>query len=303
MNFFQIGKRLMLFFLVNLLVIMTVGILFALLSAGHFVPQSYFGYLMVWSAVLGFGGALVSLLMSRLAAKWFMGVEVVSPDTSEPRLRELVETVRELTRQAGLPMPEVGVYQSPDVNAFATGPSRSRALVAVSSGLLNSLNLRQTKAVLGHEVTHIANGDMVTMTLIQGVVNAFALFLSEVLAFVVSQALRSRNDRGGNYFVRWILAGLFRVVFMLLGMIVVCWFSRWREYRADAGGARLAGRENMIDALRALGRFYSPEIVAAEARRSQAFQALKISGPSMALLFADHPPLEERIRRLEKGIY
>jgi len=157
---------------------------------------------------------------------------------------------------------------------------------------------------LGHEITHVANGDMVTMTLIQGVVNAFVLFLSRVLAFVIGQALRSRDDRdsGGSYALQFLMVMVFQVVFSILGSIVVCWFSRWREFRADAGGARLAGRQNMIGALRALLRLNDPEAVAAEAQRAPSFQSLKIAGRGGFLaLFADHPPLEERIARLEQG--
>jgi heat shock protein HtpX len=164
---------------------------------------------------------------------------------------------------------------------------------------------REVEGVLGHEVTHIANGDMVTMTLLQGVINAFVMFLSRVLAFAVSQAMRSRDERdgGGGYWMQYLLVMVFQMVFGLLGMLVVCSFSRWREFRADAGGARLAGRTNMINALRALQQLQDPEAVVAEAQQHQAFQALKISGPRGGLmaLFASHPPLEERIARLESG--
>ena len=156
--------------------------------------------------------------------------------------------------------------------------------------------------MLGHEVTHIANGDMVTMTLIQGIINAFVLFLSRVLAFVISQALRSRDDRGGGW-LQYLLVMVFQIVFSILGSLVVCWFSRMREFRADAGGAQLAGRENMIGGLQALQRLYNPEVATAEAQRAQSFQSLKISGRSRGLmaLFATHPPLEERIVRLQSG--
>src|SRR5262249_25041756 len=158
-----------------------------------------------------------------------------------------------LTRGAGIPMPEVGVYQSPDINAFATGPTRSRSLVAVSTGLLDRLNDSQAEGVLGHEITHIANGDMVTMTLLQGVVNAFAMFLSRVIAWAIVQGRRSSDDeRGGSFAMVWIIHMVVQMVLLVLGSILVMWFSRWREFRADAGGARLAGRQNMIGALRAL---------------------------------------------------
>jgi heat shock protein HtpX len=239
-------------------------------------------------------------------AKWMMGVQVIPPETTDPTLRQLVETVHGLARGANLPaLPEVGIYQSDEINAFATGPTKSRALVAVSTGLLQRMGTQEVEGVLGHEVTHIANGDMVTMTLLQGVINSFVLFLSRVLAFVVSQALRSRDDRdsGGGGAFQFLFVILFQIVLSILGSLVVAWFSRWREFRADAGGARLAGRQNMIGALRALQRLNNPQVLAAEAQQHQAFQALKISGPRRGFLalFASHPALEERIARLEQG--
>ncbi len=304
MKMAQIGKRIFLFFLVNILVMITITTVLYLLRVGHYFPQGGLAGLAVLCLVWGFAGAFISLALSRLMAKWMMGVQVIPPDTSDPTLRELVQTVHGLARGAGLPMPEVGIYDSEEVNAFATGPSKSRALVAVSSGLLQRMGTREVEGVLGHEVTHIANGDMVTMTLLQGVINAFVLFLSRVLAFVISQALRSRDDRdsGGGIF-QWLLVYLFEIVFSILGMLVVCWFSRAREFRADAGGARLAGRQNMIDALRALQALHAPELAAAAAKEHHAFQSFKIAGPRGGLmaLFATHPPLEERIARLEQG--
>jgi heat shock protein HtpX len=213
----------------------------------------------------------------------------------------LVQTVYHLARAAGLShMPEVGVYDSPEVNAFATGPSQSRALVAVSSGLLNTMRQAEIEGVLGHETAHIANGDMVTMTLIQGVVNAFAMFLARVLAFAISQGSSRDNDRGGGYFMQFILVQLFQYVFMVLGFIVVAWFSRWREFRADAGGARYAGRDHMISALKRLRAIHDEGVDQAGAQQP-AFQALKISGKTGfgLSLFATHPPIEERIARLE----
>jgi len=306
MNFAQMAKRMFLFLVVNILIMVTISVILALLGAGHVLPTSRLGELAVWCLVWGFAGAFISLAMSRLMAKWIMGVKVIPPDTTDPVLRQLVETVHELSRSAGLPkLPEVGIYDSPELNAFATGPTKSRALVAVSTGLLQRMGQREVAGVLGHEVTHVANGDMVTMTLIQGLVNAFALFLSRILAFLVTQAMRSRDsrDRGGGW-MEFLLAQLFQIVFMMLGMIVVAWFSRLREFRADAGGARLAGRQNMINALQALGRAYDPELATAEAQHAQSFQSLKISGPpgGFLALFATHPPLEERIARLEQGV-
>ncbi len=304
MNFLQMAKRIGLFLAVNLLVMTTVTVVLGLLGAGRYMPSGGLANLAVVCLVWGMAGSFISLALSRVMAKWMMGVQVIPPDTNDPDLRGLVETVHGLARAAGLPsLPEVGIYDSPDVNAFATGPTRSRALVAVSTGLLQNMGQREVSGVLGHEIAHVANGDMVTMALIQGVVNAFAMFLARVLAFVVSQAMRSRDDDRGGGWIEWILYYLFQWVFLLLGMIVVAWFSRKREFRADAGGARYAGRENMINALRTLERLHDPELVAAEAQRAPAFQAFKISGKAGGLtaLFASHPPLEVRIARLQQG--
>jgi heat shock protein HtpX len=304
MKFAQMAKRVFLLLAVNLLVMLTISIILGLLRVGNYIPGGLGGVAVV-CLVWGFGGAFISLAISRLMAKWMMGVQVIPPDTSDPTLRELVETVHGLARAAGLPkLPEVGIYESADVNAFATGPTKSRALVAVSTGLLQRMGSKEVEGVLGHEITHVANGDMVTMTLIQGVINAFVMFLARVLAFIVSQALRSRDDRGSGW-MQFLLVQVFQVVFSILGWLVVARFSRWREFRADAGGARLAGRENMIGALRALRRLYDPDVAQAEAKHGQAFQSLKISGPRtrFGALFASHPPLEERIARLEQGAF
>lgn len=301
----QFAKRILLLVVVNFLVMLTITVVLGLLRVNRYFPQGGLAGLAVICLIWGFAGSLVSLAISRLMAKWMMGVQVIPPETGDPELRQLVETVHGLARAAHLPLPEVGIYQSDEINAFATGPTRSRALVAVSTGLLQRMGSREVEGVLGHEMTHIANGDMVTMTLIQGVINSFVLFLSRILAFVVSQALRSRDERdsGGGGLLQYLLAILFQVVLSILGSLVVLWFSRWREFRADAGGARLAGRQNMIDALRALQRLQEPQLVQAEAQAHPSFQALKISGPTggLARLFASHPPLEERIARLEQG--
>ena len=308
MNIVQVSKRIFLLVVVNILVVTTITLVLGLFHVGRYFPQGGLQGLAVFCLVCGFGGAFISLGLSRLMAKWMMGVQVIPPNTTDPALRELVETVHALARTAGLPkLPEVGIYESDEVNAFATGPTKSRALVAVSTGLLQRMGSQEVAGVLGHEITHIANGDMVTMTLIQGIINSFVLFLSHVLAFVISQAMRSRDDRdsGGGGWLQFILVMVFHIIFSVLGSLVVCWFSRWREFRAYAGGARLAGRENMINALRALGRLHDPEVAAAEASRTQAFRSLKISGQAgwlMALL-ATHPPIERRIARLEQGAF
>lgn len=302
MKFLEISKRIFLFLMVNLLVVATIGIVVALVFRGH-IPHGYnalIGLCLIW----GMGGAFISLAISRWMAKMMMGVKVIDPQAAVGEEALLLRTVEKLSRAANIPMPEVGIYNSPEINAFATGPSKSRSLVAVSSGLLQNMRQPEVEGVLGHEITHISNGDMVTMTLIQGVINAFVMFLSYILAFAVMQAL-SRNsddddDRGGfgNFLLQSFLVNIFQVVFSILGFIVVCWFSRWREFRADAGGAHLAGREKMIAALKALKSIH--EQGADQAGKPQpAFQALKISGGNMLALFSTHPPLEKRIARLE----
>ena len=304
MKMAQIAKRVFLLVTVNLLVMITITVILGLFRINRYFPEGGLAGLAVFCLVWGFAGAFISLALSRVMAKWMMGVRVIPPETGDPTLSQLVETVHGLARAANLPkLPEVGIYESDEINAFATGPTRSRALVAVSTGLLQRMGSHEVEGVLGHEVTHVANGDMVTMTLIQGVINSFVLFLSRILAFIVSQALRSRDSRdGGGGAMQYILAMVFQIILSILGSLVVLWFSRWREFRADAGGARLAGRQNMINALRALQRLQEPDVVQAEAQQHPAFQALKISGPTggIARLFASHPPLEERIARLER---
>lgn len=307
MKFFQIAKRITLFLLVNILVMMTLSVLVSVLGLDQMLNQQGISYggLAAFCLVWGMGGALISLALSRMMAKWMMGVQVIDPHTSNSELQELVQMVHRLARSAHLPkMPEVGIYDSPEVNAFATGPTQSRALVAVSSGLLQRMRNEEVEGVLGHEVAHIANGDMVTMTLLQGVVNAFVMFLARVLAFAVAQSMRNRDDdrRGGGHFMEFMLVQLFQFVFMILGSIVVASFSRWREYRADAGGARLAGRDKMIGALQALQRVVERnDEIAQQEGQAPAFQSMKISGKGHGILawFSTHPPLEERIKRLE----
>jgi heat shock protein HtpX len=301
MKFWQMTKRITLLVLVNLLVMLTIGIIVSLLFRGLAQRMGGNQGLFLFCFVWGMGGAFVSLAILRWMAKMMMGVKVVDPNTSDPDLQRLVQTVHHLARTAGLStMPEVGIYDSPEINAFATGPSRSRALVAVSSGLLGRMKQYDLEGVLGHETAHIANGDMVTMTLIQGVVNAFAMFLAWVLAIALSRGSDRDDDRGGNPFMQWMLMNVFQSVFMMFGMIVVCAFSRWREFRADAGGARFAGREHMISALKVLQAVHEGGADLAGPQKP-AFQALKISGQTGGLwaLFASHPPLEERIARLE----
>jgi heat shock protein HtpX len=296
-----IAKRVLLFIGVNILVVLTISITLNLLGVRPYLSARGIDYraLLIFCAVWGMGGAFISLGLSKVMAKWMMGVKVIDPSGADPAARELVNTVHNLARAAGLPkMPEVGVYESGEVNAFATGPTRSRALVAVSTGLMRRMGQREVEGVLGHEVTHIANGDMVTMTLIQGVINVFVMFFARVFAFALVQFLRRDDERGGSWGLQYLITFVLEIVLSLLGAIAVAAFSRWREFRADAGGARLAGRENMISALQALQR--TSELVDT---RQQALATLKIAGKrsGLALLFASHPPLDERIERLRSG--
>jgi len=298
-------KRIFLFVTINILVVFTLSLLLRLFNIGPYLTAYGIDYtnLMGFCLIWGMGGAFISLAMSRVMAKWLMGVHLIDPATRDSDLQQLLQTVYHLARGAGLAvMPEVGIYDSPEVNAFATGPTSSRALVAVSSGLLSRMNPEEMRGVLGHEITHISNGDMVTMTLLQGVVNAFAMFLSRVIAFAIAQAMRGERDergRGSVPMFSFLIQMVLEVVFLLLGSVVIAWFSRYREFRADAGGARLAGRSSMIRALEALRRTYEYVDPAAQ----PAVQTLKISGRPSGLLalFASHPPLEERIARLQSG--
>ncbi len=291
-------KRVFLFLAVNFLVVITISVLLNVLGVRPYLDQTGINYesLLVFCLIWGMGGALISLGLSRVMAKTLMGVRVIDPSTNDPTLRGLVRTVESLSRAAGIPTPEVGIYESPEPNAFATGPTKNRSIVAVSTGLLQRMNQHEVEGVLSHEVAHIANGDMVTMTLIQGVVNAFVMFLARVIAFAAAQAFRGRDENEGfSYGIYFLVQIVFEIVFMILGSIVVAWFSRQREFRADAGGARLGGRERMIAALQALQR----TVEIRDPRDQPAIATLKISNPmGLARLFATHPPLEERIERL-----
>lgn len=297
-------KRITLFLLVNALVIVTISTLLSVLGVRPYLTSAGldYGALLVFCLLWGMGGAFISLALSRVMAKWMMGVKIVDP-RNPGAYGDLVQTVHELSRAARLPaMPEVGIYDSPEVNAFATGPTKSRSLVAVSTGLLQRMNREEVRGVLGHEVAHIANGDMVTMTLIQGVVNAFVMFLARVIAFGLTMAGRRDEEESAlsSPVAFHVVTFVLEMVFMILGSMVVAWFSRYREYRADHGGATLAGRESMIRALEGLRR--SVEIVDPYAQQPAAMQAMKISSRGGLLrLFSTHPPLEERIARLRMG--
>ena len=287
------GKRIFLFLLTNLAVILTLSIVVSLLGLGGVGVGGYdLPSLAMFCLVWGMGGAFISLQMSRWIAKRATGVHLVDGRSGDSQLDWLHQTVGRLTRQANLPMPEVGVYESPEVNAFATGPSKSRSLVAVSTGLMKSMRPEEVEGVLAHEVAHIANGDMVTMTLLQGVMNAFVMFFARVIASVVTRSDDERRGGGGMYFL---VVMVLQIVLGILASLVTAWFSRYREFRADAGGAHLAGRERMVGALRRLAA--NRELVDPS---HQALATMKINGVrGWAAMFSTHPPLEDRIAALQ----
>lgn len=294
-------KRVLLFLATNLAVLVLLGIVLnvvngILAAQGIRLPPT--GSLLVFAAVFGMGGAFISLAMSKWVAKRFTGARVIEQprDATE---QWLVETVRRQARQAGIGMPEVAIYDAPEVNAFATGMNKNSALVAVSTGLLRSMSRDEAEAVLGHEVSHVANGDMVTLTLIQGVLNTFVIFLARVVGGLIDRVLfRRDNDEYSGYGIGYFVSVMvLEIIFGLLASIIVMWFSRYREFRADAGGARLAGRDKMIAALQRLqssyGHSHLPEQV-------KAFGITPGKG-GISRLFMSHPPLEERIAALRQA--
>lgn len=273
------GRRILMFILTNILVLTTIVIIWSIITSffdigGITNAQGEISYvtLGIFSLVVGFTGSFISLAMSRFMAKKMMGVQVLDPsDNLSTAERQLVERVHRLARAAGLMhMPEVGIYQSREVNAFATGPTKKRSLVAVSSGLLQSMDEDAVEGVLAHEMAHVSNGDMVTMTLLQGVVNTFVVFLSRVAAIIVSRFVREEMA----YVVRFAAIIIFQILFSILGSIVVMAFSRYREYHADRGGADLAGKDKMIHALESLKN----QVAADDRHDDAAIQTLKING-------------------------
>jgi len=291
-------KRILLFLITNLAVIVVLNIVLRLLGIDRVITaQGGLDYtnLLIFAAVFGFAGSLISLLLSKWTAKRMVGAHVIK-QPSNPTEQWLVETVARQARQAGIGMPEVAVYDAPEPNAFATGANRNNALVAVSTGLLRVMDKDEVEAVLGHEISHIANGDMVTLALIQGVVNTFVIFLSRVVGHTVDRVVfKNENGYGPAYWITTIVAEL---LLGILATIIVMWFSRQREFRADAGAARLEGREKMIAALRALQRS------AGEAELPDQLAAFGISGRighGLKALFMSHPPLEQRIAALQRG--
>lgn len=291
--------RIGLFILVNILIMLMISVVTRLLGLEGYMTASGINYqsLMVFCLIWGMGGSFISLAISKWMAKKMFRIQMIDPN-SPGAAGEIARTVHRLAQSAGLSkMPEVGIYPSPEVNAFATGPTKNSALVAVSEGLLHRMNRDELEGVLAHEVGHIANGDMVTMTLIQGVVNAFVMFLARVLAFAISSAMRSDDEESsGGGLIDFVLVIVFQILFGILGSMVTGWFSRHREFRADKSGAKLAGKQKMIAALERL-RNSSDEISPAH----ESMAALKISGrraESLMALLSTHPPLERRINAL-----
>ncbi len=288
-------KRIVLFLLTNIAVLAIITIILKVLGIDGYLSSTgiNYGSLLIFAALFGFMGSFISLLISKTMAKWSTGAQVITQPSNQTEAW-LVERVQYLANKAGIAMPEVAIFQG-EPNAFATGPSKSNSLVAVSTGLLQSMNRREVEAVLAHEVAHIANGDMVTMTLIQGVMNTFVIFISKAAAYAVDNFLRSGDEEysgpGMTYFV---VSIVFQILFGILASVVVMYFSRQREYRADAGAVYLLGdRRPMIEALQSLGGMHPAEL-------PKEMAASGISGNTMKSLFSTHPPLEERIKALQQ---
>ena len=285
-------KRIILFVLTNVAVVVVLGLVASLLGVNRYLTANglNMGLLLGYALVIGFGGAIISLLISKPMAKWSAGVQVIEQPQS-PDEAWIVNTVRKLADQAGIGMPEVGIFEG-EPNAFATGAFKNSALVAVSTGLLQGMTREEVEAVIGHEISHISNGDMVTMTLIQGVMNTFVVFLSRVIGYAVDSSLRRGDSRDSGPGIGYMITTvILDIVLGFLAAIIVAWFSRQREFRADAGSAHLLGRQPMINALARLGGVQTAEL-------PKSMAAMGIAG-GIGQLFSTHPPIEERIAALQ----
>lgn len=278
--------RILLFLATNFAVMIVLGIILNVTG----IAGNSTGGILIMSMLFGFAGSLISLFMSKTLALKSVGAEIITTPRNDAE-RWLVETITRQSQQAGIPMPDVAIYYSSDVNAFATGATKNNSLVAVSSGLLNTMTEDEAEAVLAHEVSHIANGDMVTMTLLQGVLNTFVIFLSRIIASVVANGRNSDNEESSNSGTYFLVSMVLEIVFGVLATIVAMWFSRYREFRADAGSAQLVGKEKMIAALERLQRVHSPEELPGS------LNAMMINGKAKEF-FMSHPPLEKRIAAL-----
>ena len=295
-------KRIFLFMLVNILVLVVISIITSLLGVNRYVTAHGINYtsLLIFCFIWGFGGAFISLAISRWMAKFAMGIKPIDPANCSEQEKALYNRVAELARKAGISsIPEVGIYESEELNAFATGPTRNSSLVAVSRGLLEKMSPSELNGVLAHEIAHIANGDMVTLTLLQGVVNAFVMFFARIIAFGATQFVKEEIRPMINMIVVIVL----EIAFSVLGMIVIAWFSRKREFRADEGGAALAGKTSMISALVALKNAFETPVSENNSQQTPAsIAAFQISNKSSILsLFSTHPPLEIRIQALKEN--
>lgn len=292
-------KRIALFLLTNLAVLVVINITLRLLGVDRVLDQSgsiNFNALLIMSVVIGFSGSIISLLLSKWSAKRMVGAQVIT-NPIDPTERWLLETVTRQAQAAGIGMPEVAIYEAPDVNAFATGWNRNNSLVAVSTGLLQNMSKDEIEAVLAHEISHVANGDMVTLALIQGVVNTFVIFFAKLFGILVDRVLLKNDGRNGPGIGAFVAEMIAQVVLGVLASIIVKWFSRQREYRADAGGASLAGRNKMIAALERLKGNHEQSVL------PEKIAAFGISGgSSFSRLFMTHPQLDERIAALRAGV-
>ena len=290
-------KRVLLFIVTNLAVMLVLSIAASLLGVNRFLTANglNMGTLLGFAALMGFGGAIISLLISKPMAKWSTRAQVIN-DSSDPTHRWIVGTVQGFAQKAGIGMPEVAIYDG-EPNAFATGAFKNSALVAVSTGLLHSMNRDEVEAVIGHEVAHVANGDMVTLTLIQGVMNTFVVFLSRVIGYFVDKVIL-KNDRDGVGIGYYVTTIVLDIVLGVLAAVVVAWFSRHREYRADAGAAALMGRKQpMINALARLGGLDPGELP-----KTVANMGISSRPSGMMALLSSHPPIEDRIRALQQAV-
>jgi heat shock protein HtpX len=289
-------KRIVLFVVTNLAVMLVLGIAASLLGVNRFISGSglNLGQLLGFALIMGFGGAIISLLMSKPIAKWSTGAQIIN-NSADPTHRWIVQTVEAFAKKSNIGMPEVGIYEG-EPNAFATGAFKNSALVAVSTGLLHSMSRDEVEAVIAHEVAHVSNGDMVTMTLIQGVMNTFVVFLSRVIGYFVDKVVL-RNERDGVGIGYYVTTIVLDIVLGVLAAVIVAWFSRQREYRADAGAAALMGRKQpMINALARLGGMDPGALP-----QSVATMGISAKPSGLMALFSSHPPIEDRIRALQQA--
>ena len=288
-------RRVGLFLLTNFLVMLTIGIILSIVLPRLGIdPRGYMG-LAIFCGIFGMGGALFSLAISRWMAKRAYRIHIIKADERDYQLREIYDMVARLAQKAGMPsVPEVGIYESPEPNAFATGPSKNRSLVAFSTGLLNRMDKSEVEAVAGHEIAHISNGDMVTMTLLTGVVNALVMFLARIIAAAINNFLRSDDGEGLGFFAYFLVVNLLQTFFMILATIPIAAFSRYREYQADAGSAKITSSRAMANALKALA---SGEQIQT---KKDSYAIAKISSNRRVSLWSTHPSIEDRVARLEK---